>query len=667
MIRNTSLHVGYVPSALLAAVALGLSAQVSADAPATELLDTITVSATRLPEPEHRSGMAISTLGRTEMDQRMTRNLGDLLQDMPGVTSAGGPRQAAMKPNVRGLGDGRVVVRLDGARQNFQASHRGQTFVDPMLLEQVEVMRGPASTLHGSGAIGGMVNVRTQSADSFLQDGEQFGTRVTAGYEDNPDGRFGAATLAGRTERSGLLGSISRQKADDFKDGSGERVPVTGHDGLTWLLKGHLELGAASRVELSRMDHEDDSLSLATADRAEGTLVDRNTRQRSTTLNVTHQPDHALVHAEMTLYHSDLRLREDAVATADQQINQVETWGVDAFNRSDFDLGQVEHTLLYGFEYYRDDQTGLENGDPRPQFADSRQDTYGAFIQDRMQLTERLGLTLGVRHDRIRQRADRDGTERISSGSTSLLARGSYALTPALSAHLGYAEAFRAPTLRELYIGGQHFPGNQYVPNPDLRPETAQNLEAGLTWVTSGSLVANDRTRARVALFRNDIDDFIDQVVDGADATTTFRNVTRARVAGLEASLEYQQPQWRARVFGSRLRGDDRDADLPLQSIPADEIGLVGALRWLDGRLETGSRFVYTAAQNRVPEGPHNRAPTPSHQLVDLFASWWPNEQLRMDLRLDNLTGETYRTHLSQINEQGRTARMQVSWRGGLR
>lgn len=71
------------------------------------------------------------------MDQRMTRHLGDLLADMPGVTSPGGARQAAINPSVRGLGDGRVVVRLDGTRQNFQASHRGQTFVDPILLEQV--------------------------------------------------------------------------------------------------------------------------------------------------------------------------------------------------------------------------------------------------------------------------------------------------------------------------------------------------------------------------------------------------------------------------------------------------------------------------------------------------------------------------------------------------
>lgn len=164
---------------------------------ATHGLSEIVVSATRLPESGHQGPVPVGVITRAEMDQRMTRNLADLLKDMPGVTTAGGPRQAAAKPNVRGLGEGRVVMRIDGARQNFQTRHRGQSFVDPLLLEQVEVLRGPASTLHGSGAIGGVVNVRTMDADSFLGEDERFGGRLTSAYEDNERGRFGAVTVVG--------------------------------------------------------------------------------------------------------------------------------------------------------------------------------------------------------------------------------------------------------------------------------------------------------------------------------------------------------------------------------------------------------------------------------------------------------------------------------------
>lgn len=652
---------------LATATAMSANADGAGGPSADHALSEIVVSATRLPESGHQGPVPVGVITRAEMDQRMTRNLADLLRDMPGVTTAGGPRQAAAKPNVRGLGEGRVVMRIDGARQNFQTRHRGQAFVDPLLLEQVEVLRGPASTLHGSGAIGGVVNVRTMDADSFLEADERFGGRLTSAYEDNERGRFGALTLAGRNERVGLLASVSRQKADDFKDGDGNRVDVTGHDGLSWLAKGHWDAADATRVTLAYMDHEDDSRSFATADRPVGTLIDRVTRQRTTTLNLSHDPlDQDWLNADVTLYHSDLELDERAVEVVNELVNRLETFGLDAFNRSDFEIASTRHQLVYGVEFYRDEQEGFENGLPRLQFANSRQDTLGVFMHDRIALSDRFAVTLGLRHDRIRQRAERAGTEKIRSNSTSLLAQGSYELLPGLHAHLGYSEAFRAPNLRELYIGGQHFPGNQYLPNPDLQPETARNVELGLTHARGDVMAAGDRLRSRVAIFRNDVDDFINQVVDGVNDTTRFLNVAEARIEGVELSIDYEHPVWRARVFGSRLRGDDRLAGLPLQSIPGDEIGLVGARRWLGGQLETGTRVIYTAAQNRVPIGPHNAPPTPSHTLVDLFASWWPAPAWRVDLRVDNLTDTSYRRHLSLINDPGRSVRLQVSWRGGV-
>lgn len=649
-----------VAAALLASVQAGAA---SGDGTLTEIV----VSGTRLPETGSEGPIPVGVVSRADMEQGMTRNLADLLQDMPGVTTAGGPRQAAAKPNVRGLGDGRVVIRIDGARQNFQTRHRGQAFVDPMLLEQVEVLRGPASTLHGSGAIGGVVNVRTMDADSFLGPDEHFGVRLTSAFDDNERGRFGAVTLAGRGERSGLLGSVSRQKADDFKDGDGNRVDVTGHDGLSWLVKGHWDVQDATRLTLAHMDHEDDSRSFGTADRATGTLVERITRQRTMTLNLLHAPqDSEWLDANVTLYHNDLELDERAVETDGRLVNSLQSLGVDAFNRSSLATGSVEHRLLYGIEFYRDEQEGVENGAPRPQFANARQNTLGLFLQDRMKIGERAELTLGLRHDRVRQRPEQTDLDNVNSGSSSVLAHVSYELRPGLRAHASFAEAFRAPNLRELYIGGQHFPGNQYLPNPDLKPETAENKELGLTYVRRGWIHEDDRLRGRVAVFRNDIEDFIEQVVDGPAAVTRFLNVDDARIDGAELSVDYEQPQWRARLFGSRLRGDDRGLDIPLQSIPADEIGMVVAVRWLDGRLETGTRLLYTAAQKRLLLGPNRVPKTPSNQLVDLFASWLPTPSVRVDLRVDNLTDEAYRRHLSQINDPGRSVRLQVSWRGGV-
>src|SRR3546814_1100075 len=115
----------------------------------------------------------------------------DLLRDMPGVELDGGPRITAVQPSIRGMGGERVLIRIDGARQNFESGHRGRVFLDPEVLERVDVLRGPASTLYGSGAIGGVIDFTTRDASHFLEPGETFGARVGTGYQSN--GEIGRA------------------------------------------------------------------------------------------------------------------------------------------------------------------------------------------------------------------------------------------------------------------------------------------------------------------------------------------------------------------------------------------------------------------------------------------------------------------------------------------
>ncbi|TVS16379.1 MAG: TonB-dependent receptor [Gammaproteobacteria bacterium] len=128
-------------------------------------------------------------------------------------------------------------------------------------------------------------------------------------------------------------------------------------------------------------------------------------------------------------------------------------------------------------------------------------------------------------------------------------------------------------------------------------------------------------------------------------------------------------------VSGTRLPEAGSEGPIPVgvvtradmeQGITGDEIGVVLVVRWLQGRLETGTRLLYAAAQKRLLLGPNQVPETSSHQLVDLFASWLPTPSLREDLRVDNLTDEAFRRHLSRIKDPGRSVRLQVSWRGGV-
>ena len=83
---------------------------------------------------------------------------------------------------------------FDGARQNFGSAHDGRFFIDPSLLKSVEVLRGPASSLYGSGGTGGIIEFRTMGAADFLAPGETVGATISGGYQTVNRERLGTLT-----------------------------------------------------------------------------------------------------------------------------------------------------------------------------------------------------------------------------------------------------------------------------------------------------------------------------------------------------------------------------------------------------------------------------------------------------------------------------------------
>jgi hemoglobin/transferrin/lactoferrin receptor protein len=628
-------------------------------------LEPLTVTAGRVPQLENQVMTPVSVMDRDRIEQLQARNIDDMLRMLPGVTTQGGPRPEAMMPNIRGLGDNRVVTRLDGARQNLLLDHRGQVFLDPMMLDRVEVLRGPGSTLYGHGAIGGVVNFHTLDAADFLRPDQKFGGRVMGGYMVNGNQRFGAANLAGQVGDFGLMGSFTRRRANNFTDGNGETVPLTNYDMQSGFLKGSWRPTEDQRVTFSYLDFEDDSPSLLTADRPTGDRIRRNTRSQTATVNYHYTPvDNLAIDLHTTFYWTKTVLDERFLDVAGAQQNELSTVGMDAFNTSRFSIAGTEHTMTYGVELFQDEQIGTENGQPRPGFANSTQRTMGVFFSDRIDVTDRLAFTAGIRYDNVGQEADNPEFEDNSLSSLNPQISGSYRLFGGLNAYASYAEAFRAPGLRELFIGGPHFPGNEYIPNPNLKPEKAHNIEVGLNYFQGGLFTDQDRLKGTLNIFQNNIDDFIDQVV--RDTTTRFENVVEARIEGIEAELRYDHPWYYLMAVGSVLRGDDLRRGEPLQSIPADEIIVEGAWRWSGeglGRWLSGARVNAVREQERVPERPHTIDSTPSYIVYDLFLTWLWKDQVRLDLGIDNLTNETYRPHLMTINQRGRNFKAQLSYR----
>lgn len=634
-------------------------------------LEEMVVRAGRITQTQNEAIAPISVIDAEALQQRQARDLSDILRDIPGVTAGDGPRRDAFMPVIRGLSDGRVVVRIDGARQNFQIDHRGQTFLDPSLLQRVEVLRGPASTLFGSGAIGGVVDFRTRDADDLLLPGNTFGGMLTGGYQSNADQSTASVTLGARGDRTGLLGSFTRSRADDYTDGNDTVIVASESDSVSGMLKAHWDVAPALRLTAGYIDFRDDSPSLVTADRPGGTLIQRISRQRTSTLRTRWQPlNSAIWNLDTTVYRTELQLDERNANSSDRRQNELLTTGIDIFNNSRVELAGMTHLLTYGMELYRDEQTGLANGAPNPGFASSEQDTLGFFVQDRILITARTSLTLGLRYDDIEQTAERDGTEVSKYEELSPQVTLSTGLTETLSAYASYAEAFRAPNLRELFVAGEHFPGNTYLPNPDLDPERARNKELGLRFRQRGLLFGGDQLRGTLSVYQNDIEDFIEQLVRGDGAppglqnTTRFENVADARLRGMELDLRYDHPAFYLAMLASRIRGNDRGEGDPLASIPADRVTLMAAQKLPEHGAEVGLRSSFVDRQDRLPftTDPDAAGPAPGHVVLDAFMSWQLRERLRLDLRMDNLLDRAYRSATNLVNNPGRNLRTQLSY-----
>lgn len=219
--------------ATLAAIcAAGPLAAQQADPPPAVVatpLDAVTATGTRMPTVSGDSVAPVSVLSREEILERDARSVTETIRDVPGVELSGEGRTTALQPLIRGLGDDRIVFRIDGARNNFNAGHRGRIFIDPELLRQIDVMRGPGSALYGSGAIGGVINMRTIEPDDIIQPDSELpvGGFFRGGYRSQGGMWRGLAAGAARAGDFAVLGAISGFNNSNFTGGAGNTIPYT--------------------------------------------------------------------------------------------------------------------------------------------------------------------------------------------------------------------------------------------------------------------------------------------------------------------------------------------------------------------------------------------------------------------------------------------------------
>ncbi|WP_157016284.1 TonB-dependent hemoglobin/transferrin/lactoferrin family receptor [Mesorhizobium xinjiangense] len=712
--RSAALLAGVAVIGLTAgeAAAQEATAQDAAVAQATQtdsevgltVLDRITV-VSRTGESALETLGSVSQVAGEVLERRMATNPSEVLFGVPGVAVQMDSKRAASTINIRGLQDfGRVAVIVDGARQNFQRSGHGTQnlfFIDPMLIQQVDVVRGPIANTYGSGAIGGVVFFETKDAIDFLHPDETYAFSVTGQYESNGSGWTTSGTGAYRfSDAFDVLGNVVWRDYGEYKDGDGNRVEGSGFDLLSGMLKSSIRPTENSELKLGWIGADDSW--------TEGSgAYDADLKQNTFTARYNITDDAASwldlhVNASYNKSNLDQTYLTDAfqfdsstgaptiIPAGSQTTYDLDTYGFDAWNTSRFDTGLISHELTYGGDWLKDEVVTENAGGGSDVYTPSGNRTvWGAYVQDKITY-EWLEVIGALRYDNYELEGgstDNSG-DRVSPRITVGVSPFTDETWKGLQFYGTYAEGYRSPSVTETLISGLHpngvvFP---FLPNPDLKPETAKTWEFGVNYAKDGIALADDTLRLKAAYFNNDIDDYIggksiDAGTDGCPYIPTltpiwmggsyvptcfqYQNFAEAKIRGFEFEAVYDAGRWFGGLTASIIDGytiqDGEREDL--LTVPNSQVTAHLGMRLLEEKLTIGGEVQY----NDVPEG---ATFADNYTLVNAFASYRPNENFRLDFRADNLFDEHYANPLNAtttdiIYEPGLTLKLAATLRFG--
>lgn len=478
-------------SALALLAATGALAQ-DMDEPVL-VLNPVVITASGFQQTVRDAPASISVIPGERLQREQVRDLSDALRDVPGVATVGNANEGEI--SIRGLPGSYTLILVDGVRQGTRDSRPNgsggieQNFMPPAaMIERIEVLRGPASTLYGSDAVGGVINIITRKVSPVMTGG------VTLGYSRQQHDEFGdtrqvSAWLNGPlSERIGyqIWGSTLNRDEDAIIDGTQGRDNTSFGGRLTFALDDEntfkLEGG---RARIRNESNPGGSL-------AAGELPSFRDNRRDY-VRLSHEGAYTWGDTLVSLQ----REWGQRIVTTDDVVNprmpEIRNTVLDA--RATLPMG--DHKLSLGGQYadarLTDQNPGLRDGMDR-EFSNWQAAIYG---EDEWQVTDRFALTGGLRLDRHEQY----GTH------WSPRLYGVYGLSEALTLKGGVSTGFRAPELRQVAPGYAYTTGGGgcfYGPeaalppgrspcgviaaNPDLEPETSVNYEAALLYDNNADL-----------------------------------------------------------------------------------------------------------------------------------------------------------------------------------
>jgi iron complex outermembrane receptor protein len=560
-------------------------------------------SASKYEQKVSEAPAAVSIVTADEIQKFGYRTLADILSGLQGVFTTNDRNYHYVA--FRGFGragdyNSRVLLLIDGHRINdaiYDSAPIGGEFpLDVDLIDRVEVIRGPASSLYGTSAFFGVVNVITKRGRDFQ------GLQVSGGY--GSQNTYEARSTYGRRFGNGL--EVVLSSSADHTDGDDRLFYPEFNDPET-------NFGVAKDAD------DDDYYNLF----AEISLVDFTlqagygygkkvipTASFETEFNTDDtwtvdsyswldlKYDHEFASGTQFLgrvfydryrYYGDYLYdysetdEPDLVVNRDDAIG--ERWGSELGLTHDF-FGRLRSTV--GFEFEHGFQLDQENFDRRPRFyyLNDERDAFdwALYAQNELRLLDNLSLSAGLRYDHH------------DSFGGSLNPRTALIYTPfgATTFKLLYGTAFRAPSAYELYYESL----DSWKPSPDLDPETIQTFE----FVAEQEI--GEHLRFVGSVYHSEIEDLIELTTDPSDDFLIFQNVSDIESYGAEVRLDARwQNGMEGRVSYALQRAEDKETGERITNSPAHLFKANLVVPILRDRLFAGTEFQYVSRRKTVSGG----------------------------------------------------------------
>ena len=657
-------------------------------------LGEVIFTASRHAETVFKSQMNVAIANYEKIAIRTSPNTADALREIPGVlvqkTTAGHG-----SPIIRGMIGKDVLLLYNGIRLNkptfrFGANQYMNT-INVESLDRIEVTKGPGSVMYGSDAIGGVVNMISETSQPG-ESGKSNDYSVSSRFGTADQSKIVNAAYASRVGGIAVAGGLGLKKIGNLKAGNeiGKQSP-TGYDEWNANLKVAIPINLQTSLKfdlLTVQQHEVPRFDkyvtreFETGD-YETYLYDPQNRSLAA-ISLQSQPIN-LSWISSIKWNVSYQFEQEGTierktgsSTLTRNQNDLTTFGSYLQLNS---IWQHRHVFSYGYEIYWDrvksSRTREKDGaieSHRGNFPDgTKYRSGGFFVNDNIVFSTKFDLNIGLRWSSVALSSLlEEPFGKFDDSYSDLTGTIGMSYKPKLWLNFiaRYAKGFRAPNFNDTVVLKVSNAGVD-APSPGLSPEKSHNFEVGIK-------LNQNRLTGSLFLFYNRLVDLIDRYrgiyngldffdengngIRDTDEADVFqkRNVANAYIAGWELDGTFQfSEQWSLRGFAFWTFGHNLTFDEPMSRIPP--LMAMAEARFTPVKSLSIVTFVRAATkQNRLSsrDKDDSRIPlggTPGWKTLNLRFSWNANSKLKLNLIFENILDETYKEHGSGIYSQGRS------------